>query len=386
MSLGRRIPWLGAAARAVSAAASGSARGEARGPARGAVCALLVAASLTVGATGATGCNGKALEGGGDAGPPPGGLTPEQASQVVARVGGQAITLGDFAAALERMDQFDRLRYQTKERRRELLGEIVDLELLAQEARRRGLDKQPEVEEAVRQVLRDAALAKARDQVPAPAEIPAAEVRAYYEANQDKFIEPERRRVAAIVLADEAEAQKVLEAAKNAPSAQAWGELVQKHSITAGVRKGPTDPTELQGDLGIVGPPGDAKGGNARVLPPVRAAVFKLAKAGAVGPEVISADGKFWVIRLMGITPPHARTLADSDRAIRVAIIQQKIEEREKAYEAELRKKYKVEIDEKVLSEVKVPAIPDATSGASGKWRDAPSQGKAPEGAADAGP
>ena len=44
------------------------------------------------------------------------GLSPEQAAQVLARVGTRIITLGDFAAALERMDPFERIRYQSDDR------------------------------------------------------------------------------------------------------------------------------------------------------------------------------------------------------------------------------------------------------------------------------
>jgi len=131
---------------------------------------------------GLVGCNDHAI-----APPPPeagagatpaAGLSPEQAARVVAKIGDRTITLGDYAATLERMDQFDRLRYQTKERRRELLDEIISVELLAAEARRLGLDKQPETQDAIRQILRDAMVAKARKGLPAPGEIPTSEVSA----------------------------------------------------------------------------------------------------------------------------------------------------------------------------------------------------------------
>ena len=86
----------------------------------------------------ASGCNGGLSIGakptdGGTA--PAGRLTAEQASRVLAKVGDRTITLGDYAATLERMDQFDRLRYQSPERRKELSQEIIDVELLAQDAR-----------------------------------------------------------------------------------------------------------------------------------------------------------------------------------------------------------------------------------------------------------
>ena len=116
------------------------------------------------------------------------------------------------------MDQFDRLRYQSKERRRELLEEMIDVELLAAEARRLGIDKEPETEDAVRGILRDALLAQAREgRARARGDHRASEVRAYYDAHLDKFSEPERRRVAAIVIRDRKEAEKVL---KDAPEGQ----------------------------------------------------------------------------------------------------------------------------------------------------------------------
>src|SRR5215471_15161835 len=127
------------------------------------------------------GCNERALAKKGDAGVVPGGLTAEQAALVVAKVGERTITLGDYAATLERMDQFDRLRYQSPERRRELLEEIIDAELLAEDARQKKLDQTPETQQAVRQVLRDALLAEARHGLPAPADLPADEVRGYFE-------------------------------------------------------------------------------------------------------------------------------------------------------------------------------------------------------------
>src|SRR5262249_16677528 len=86
-------------------------------------------------------CDNKALDTKG--GPQPSasasmGLTPELAAKVLARVGDREITLGEYAATLQRMDQFERLRYQSPERRKLLLDEMIKVELLAAEAQRRG--------------------------------------------------------------------------------------------------------------------------------------------------------------------------------------------------------------------------------------------------------
>lgn len=286
---------------------------------------------------------------------PPAGLSPKQAAAVLAKVGDKTITLGDFAAALERMDQFDRLRFETTKRRGELLQQLIDIELLSQEARRRGLDKDPAVQEAIRQVLRDALLAKARDNVPAPAQISQAEVNAYYERHKTDFQEPERRRVAAIVVGAEAKAAAVLAEALVA-SGEKWGDLVFEHSLTAPKERSPHAPPELAGDLDIVGPPGDARGQSEKVPEAVRKAVFSLAKVGDVAPAPVKVDDRYFIVRLTGLSQAHTRTAQEADRAIRVAIIQQKIREHEAELEAGLRKKYAVQIDEAALAQIKLPA------------------------------
>lgn len=331
---------------------------------------LWPAALLTFGLLAA--CNDGALKTApADAGPPVGGLTPEQAARVVAKVGERTITLADFARTLERMDQFDRLRYQTKERRRELLEEMIDVELLAAEAKRLGIDKEPEAQDAIRTILRDAILAQAREGIPTPAQLTDQEIRAYYDAHLDKFTEPERRRVAAIVMTDKKEAQKVLKDAQKVKTPLEWGELFFKHSLTAPKSRGPTNPAELAGDLGIVGPLDDPRGANDKVPAPVRAEAFKLKAVGDIAAEVIEADGRQYIVRLNGITSAHKRSLNEADRSIRVILIQEKMSEREHALEAELRQKFPVTIDDKALAAVKVPAGVDNKGAAEGGDADA---------------
>src|SRR5271169_5695280 len=127
-----------------------------------------------------------------DSGAAPGALSPEEASQVLAHVGDRTITLGDYVAALQHMDQFDRLRYSAPARRRELLGEMIDVTLLADEARAKGYDKDPPTQQELREILRDALLKKAREGAPAPEDIPAPEVQAYFDAHRADFHDPER--------------------------------------------------------------------------------------------------------------------------------------------------------------------------------------------------
>lgn len=284
-----------------------------------------------------------------------GSLTPELAKRVLAKVGEHEITLGEFSATLDRMDPFERLRYQSADRRKQLLSELVDLELLAEEARRRGLDKQPETQERVRQMLRDELLAQVRGAAGSPDDISEADARRYYDEHRDDFREPERRRVAHVLLGSEADAKALLEKAQAASPAE-WGKLVADKSRDAKTKPSAGLPPELAGDLGIVGPPGHARGANPAVPEPLRAAVFEIEKVGGVLPRVVAAPGGFHVVRMTGKTDARDRTFADASRSIRVALVQERIRAREAALEAELKQKYPVKIDEAQLAKIPVPA------------------------------
>ena len=279
-------------------------------------------------------------------------LSPELAKKTLAKVGDRVITLGEYEATLERMDPFERMRYQSLDRRKRLLEEMVEVELLAQEARRRGLDKTPETEERTRQILRDHLLEELRKGAPSPNDVPEAELRAYYDKHKDEFAEPERRRVAAVVLDSAAVAKTVLAKALKASPAE-WGELVAERSTRRSRTQGPA---ELAGDLGIVGAPGHPRGANPRVPDPVREAAFKIEKVGDTYGEVVESDGKFYVVRVTSSTPARERKYEASERAIRTAVVQAKIREKEQALEAELRKKFPVKVDEAALAKVVVPA------------------------------
>jgi peptidyl-prolyl cis-trans isomerase C len=281
-------------------------------------------------------------------------LSAEQAQKVLAKVGDRNITLGDYAAALERMDSFERLRYQSPERRRGLLNEMIELELLAQEARRRGLEKLPETEERLRQMLRDELLRDLRRELPSPNELPEAEVRKYYDEHKAEFNEPERRRISHIAMSTLGEAKTMLSRVENVSGTE-WGKLVTEHSLDKGSKAIGSTPTELAGDLGIVGPPGHPRGANARVPEALRAAAFKIDKVGSVLPEVVPDAGVFHILRLSARTEPRERSFEEAERTIRITLIQERVKQREAELEQKLRAKYPVTIDEAALGKVHAP-------------------------------
>jgi hypothetical protein len=194
-----------------------------------------------------------------------------------------------------------------------------------------------------------------RKGAPSANDIPDAELHAYYDAHKDDFSEPERRRVAAIVLDSQAAAKGVLAKAAKADVAT-WGQLVEQNAPKQGPRPPVGAPNELAGDLGIVGPPGHPRGANPRVPDPVRAAAFKIGAVGETYGSVVEADKKFYVLRMTSKTDGRERTFDEAQRAIRTAVVQAKVDEREKALEKDLRQKFPVKVDEAALEKMPMPA------------------------------
>jgi parvulin-like peptidyl-prolyl isomerase len=204
-------------------------------------------------------------------------------------------------------------------------------------------------------MLRDELLTRVRAAVPSPNDIPDADARRYYDEHRDDFREPERRRVAHIAVGSEAEAKAVLDKALTASPAD-WGKLVAEKSRDPRGKPSTALPPELAGDLGIVGPPGQARGENPNVPEPLRAAVFEIDKLGGVLPRPVAAGGAFHIVRMTGKTDARDRTFTDAERSIRVALVQERIRAREAELEAELKKKYPVTIDEVALAKIPLPA------------------------------
>ena len=279
------------------------------------------------------------------------GLTIEQAAQVLARAGDKTITLGDYAAALERMDRFERLRYQSQDRRKQLLDEIIAVELLADEARRRGLDRDVETQMRLDQALRDEMLRQLRESLPSPESIPEPEVRAYFDAHKQEFNEPERRRISEIVVGNQEEARRLLELARKATAAE-WGQLVRSHSVGRKESSQPL-PLELEGDLGVVSAPGQSGGNEPQLPEALLRAAFAIDKAGDVGAEPVLLQGRYHVVRLTSRTPARQRSFAEAERSIRVTLVQQRLEVSRRQLLDDLMKKFPVTVNQSLLATIK---------------------------------
>ena len=320
---------------------------------RGAWAAMAVAC----GALALVACDGP--EGGGTAGVgsviPGEPMPPELSVRVLAKVGDREITFGEYVATLARMDQFERLRYQTEARHKVLLDQIIDAELLAREAERRGLHKTTQAIERKRLLMRDELLRQMREELPLLEEIPLGEVREYYDANKNEFADPARRRVSVILLSDPSTGADVLREAQ-AASADEWGQLVAKHSrVRSPEKPKPGEarpPLELAGDLGFVTAPSESRGSNPDIPEAVRAAAFGIKQVGGVAGAIVKVGADSYIVRLVAINVKTQRSFQDAMQSIRVRVLQRKLRTAREKLETELRRTVKVTINEAALKKL----------------------------------
>jgi peptidyl-prolyl cis-trans isomerase C len=124
----------------------------------------------------------------------------EKSGPVVAEVGAETITADEVKQRLNETSPFLRARYNTVERKKEFLENMIRNELLAQEAVRQGYDKSPAVREQMKRAMIQELIRHQLDSRLSGADIADEELKKYYEAHLDDYVKPERARVFHILL------------------------------------------------------------------------------------------------------------------------------------------------------------------------------------------
>ncbi len=261
--------------------------------------------------------------------------------QILAKVGKEVITVGSFADEINRKSPYLRARYESIDRRKELLKNIVRRELLAEEAARKGLDKDPDVQRTMKQVMIQKLLAKVYKERVESKGVTDEELQKFYKDHFKEYNKPEQVRISVILVPDKAQADKVLaEANKAKGNMRTWRELVRKYSQDKASKiRG--------GDLRYF----DAQ--STRVAKPLVEAAFKMAKPGQItGP--IKTDKGWYVIRLTHRRKAFKRTLDEVKDQITQRILRQKRSTAIKAFIEELKKKAKIKVYDNELASLKV--------------------------------
>jgi peptidyl-prolyl cis-trans isomerase C len=158
---------------------------------------------------------------------------------VAANVAGDPLTIAELQARLDEQSPFVRARYAEPDKRIEFLDSQVRFEVLAAEARNRGFDKDPEVEDAIKKMIVQKLTREEFDTRVKLSDVTEAQTKAYFDAHQAEYQKPAMARGMIIVVNDNAEGKQAIEAAITKLKAKptipgdnrgAFRELVTKYS------------------------------------------------------------------------------------------------------------------------------------------------------------
>ena len=267
----------------------------------------------------------------------------EELKTPLAKIDDVTITLGEFQERINRQSPYIRARYTSLEQKKEFLDSLVRFEVLAKEAYRRGLDKDPEVVRTMKQVMIQKLMRDEFDAKVTADSVPDAEMKAYYDANLAEYVKPEEVRASAIILKNKAQADRVaIEARGEAGKTnKGFRDLVMKYSTD--------EDTKLRGgDLRYF----DAT--NKELPAPVVKASFDLINTGDVSTAVNAGNGTFYVLKQTGRRKAMTKSFDDAKPQIRNKLFRESRVKAQKDFVDNLKAKAKVEINEANLAKVRI--------------------------------
>ncbi|AKU92930.1 peptidylprolyl isomerase [Vulgatibacter incomptus] len=280
--------------------------------------------------------------------------TQKKTGEVLATIGDETLTVDEVKARMEEQSPFIRARYDSPERKREFVDNLVRFELLAQEAKRRGFADDPEVLSAMKKTMVQKLMRAEFDDNGKAPPVSEQELRAFYDENINDFVKPERVRLSHVFFAAakgdasrmkvKADATKALAAvkAKDATDKSAFADLAKTRSDDdASKRAGGDLSFKTREEL-------DAAWG-----PELTAAAFDLKEIGQLG-SVIETDKGYHVVKLTGRQNPLDRPFDTVKAQIEGRLSREK---RTKAFDTfveDLKSQAKVTVNDDLLAQIEV--------------------------------
>ncbi len=263
----------------------------------------------------------------------------EEKEPYLAKVGNIKITQADFEREFKNLPDFAQKMFEGSSGKERFLDELIKKELLYQEALKKGLDRDTEYTQRVKDFKKITLIGLLFEkEIESKAKVSDQEVKDYYEKNKDTFTAVSKIRVSQILLKTEGEAKKILERLKKG---EEFASIAKKSSIdTVSAKKG--------GDLGFF-----SKG---QLVPELEAVAVKL-KPGEISEPIKTRSG----YHIIKITDKKGEVI-EFDR-VKDLISQHLSEEKQKevfdSYMEGLQKTYKIEINKEALSKLTPPPLPE---------------------------
>jgi peptidyl-prolyl cis-trans isomerase C len=282
----------------------------------------------------------------------------EELKAPLAKIDDVTITLGELQERINRQSPYIRARYTSLEQKKEFLDSLIKFEVLAKEAARRGLDKDPEVVRTMKQVMIQRLMRDELDTKITADTVTDAEMKAYYDANLSEYVKPDEVRASAIIVKNRAQAERVANEARGeaGKTNKGFRDLVARYSQDE-------DSKLRGGDLRYF----DAQSKD--VPAPVVKAAFALASTGDVSAAVDAGNGTWYVLKQTGRRRSMTKSFDDAKPAIRNKLFRDKRVAAQKDFVDGLRSSAKIEVNEANLAKVRIDTSQSVDDG---RGRDLP--------------
>jgi peptidyl-prolyl cis-trans isomerase C len=250
---------------------------------------------------------------------------PDPSSKALAVINGKEITASEFDLRWSQVPEFARKTYAGTDGRRKFLDELITRELLLQEAKKRGIDRDRTFQERLERIKeRNMLDGLIREEVDARVTVTPDEIKAFYDANRGNFTAPDELRAGHILVRTEAEATEIR---KSILEGESFAGAARRVSLDAATRhKG--------GDLGVI-----KKG---QTVPEFERALFTL-KVGEISQPVPTQFG-YHLVKLTDRTPGGPLSFEEAKDQVKEQV---QIEKKRKRFDelvASLRAKAKLRV------------------------------------------
>ncbi len=246
---------------------------------------------------------------------------------VAAVVNGQSITTQDIDAKIAKLPPY--YQQMLKDRKKELLDDMILESLLYKEAKKKGLENDKDVKEMLDEAYKKIIITKyIQGQIDAKTAVSDKDTEDYYNAHKDEFMMPERIKASHILVKTEEDAKAVL---NDLAAGKSFEDLAKERSQDSSAKKG--------GDLGYF-----TKG---QMVPEFEEAAWKL-EAGQVS-GVVKTQFGYHVIKVTDRKPAQQQDLKGVSAKIKNTLLSQKKQEAFNKLIGELKSKASITVNDSLF-------------------------------------
>jgi len=258
--------------------------------------------------------------------------TQEIEGEILAKVGDDVILEKDIDMLLSKIPQQYRMRYSSADARKEIVQRLVDVKMLAWEAKRRGIDKRADVKTRIEYLIDQMLAKELEEEVSNNIEVTDKEVAKYYDEHKDKFSTPPKIKVSHILVKTKEEAEEVLKEIKGGKD---FAALAKEKSNCPSAKKG--------GDLGWI-----SKG---RMDPAFEKAAFALG-TGDIS-DVVKTSYGYHIIKAEDKRLAKVKDLDKVKASIEKTLIDDKLKGSVEDLSSDIKSKVNIEINEDYFASAK---------------------------------